>query len=357
MIKIKDITNAVVLVKVDYNIPSSSDLSRIIASKPTIDLLLKNNNKIVLISHFGRPEGKQILDFSLLNILSSIQQVLGQKIKFINQYDGFQIAKNHLLNSKEKIILLENTRFDPSEESQNNKERLDLAHQYAEFGDYCIDEAFSLSHRSEATNTEIKQFLPWCYGLNYEQEITNLDKIKNNSSHPFVVVMGGAKLETKLPLVEKLLPSVDKLLIAGQLAFTFLRAIQTKIDITERLVEVNFLEKARELISKYGDKLVLPVDFVSSEDMRCGDVGMQTIELFKSELSGAKTTFWNGPLGKYEDKQFQNGTNQIADYISKLNAFKVVGGGDIVAALSAEQLNNFDWVSTGGGATLEYLAK
>jgi phosphoglycerate kinase len=361
--KISEIKNSKVFVRVNFDVPSISDTARIFDSVKTVQMLLSNSNQVILISHWGRPEGSRVTDMSLEKLLPAVQTFYSESVEFINQYDYFDknISLRDLLNiSNSKLFLFENTRFSPNESSKNLFERDELAQKYAGIVDYFVDEAFSLSHRQEVTNYEIKKLLPYSYGLSFENELRNLEKIKSDPKQPFVVIMAGAKLETKLPLIEKMCEKVDKILIGGQLCFTFLVAAESKIELYNSAIDLTFLEKAKELISKYKDKIVLPVDFKYSEldgKKMALDIGEASILRFKSEIENAETIFWNGPLGYYFDKDFAEGTLQIAGFIANLKKpFKVLGGGDSIAVLPKEVLQQFDFVSMGGGATLEYLS-
>lgn len=375
-ISINSIKNSIVLLKVGFDLPSLDDYSRILDAKKTVDLLLKQNNKVVLISHWGRPKNIQDSTLSLENMLPLISSLLNQNIEFLNQYDSFEDTAKRIKNSKDKLILLENTRFDPDEQSKDTDLRTNLASKYSTFANYFVDEAFSVSHRHEATNTEIKKFLPWCLGLSYEQEIQQLDRLKHNPKKPFVVIMAGSKLETKLPIISKMLPVCDKLLIGGKLCFTFIRAAKEmvmdkylEVDFGKSEVELDFLETAKELLQKYPDKIILPTDFVygdkqanlinpdSMAEKFALDIGLKTIENFKMELQDASTVFWNGTIGYYEKPDFNKGNFAIGKFLadnSRIN--KVLGGGDTASSLPPEILSKINFVSMGGGASLNYLS-
>jgi phosphoglycerate kinase len=361
--KINEIKNSKVLVRVNFDIPTIDNTARIQDSVHTIQTLLDNGNQVIMLSHWGRPDGARDSSLSLEKLLEKVQSFYTETIEFINQYDYFDksLSLRDLLNiTKSKLFLFENTRFHPDETSKKLFKRDDLAQKYAEIADFFVDEAFSLSHRQEVTNYEVKKLLPYCYGLSFQNELRCLEKIKTNPALPFVVLMAGAKLETKLPLIEKMCEKADKVLIGGQLCFTFLHAMNFKISLYDSLIEPAFIEKAKALLEKYPDKIVLPVDFkygILDTKQMALDIGSDSIGLFERELSKAKTIFWNGPVGYYFEPDFAQGTLQIAEFVSNLsNSYRVVGGGDSVAVLSIETLNKFDFVSMGGGATLEYLA-
>jgi phosphoglycerate kinase len=363
---INTIKNSKVLVRVNYDLPNLQDDQRIDDSLATIQTLLEENNKVILCTHWGRPDAKDIESHSELStsrLDDILEEKLAESVLFVNQFSSWTEAKAEIDNAKENLILLENTRYDVSEKSKDPSVRLELAKKYALLADYFVDEAFAVSHRQEATNTEIKQLLPSCHGLSFLNEIANLDKLKSPAK-PFAVVMGGAKLETKLDLLNKILPNTDKLIVGGMLCFTFIAAKKALgysglPEIFDSIVETDFIQTAKQLINQDGDKIITPVDFVYSPDgKQAFDIGPKTLDLFASALSEAKTVFWNGPMGFYEKPPYDHGTLELGRIIIGLtNAFKVVGGGDTGSALPNYILDGIDFVSMGGGATLKYLIK
>jgi phosphoglycerate kinase len=360
---ITEIKNSIVFVRVCYDIPSLVDTDRILDSVETVKALLKQDNQVILLSHWGRPEGKKIADLSLEKILNLVQNYFKEEIEFINQYDYFDkdLSLRDLMKiSKTRLFLFENTRFHSDETSKNLFARDKLAQKYKEIAECLVDEAFPVSHRQEVTNYEIKKLLPYYYGFSFQNELNQLEKIKNNPKRPFVVLMAGAKLETKLPLIAKMCEKADKVLIGGQLCFTFLKAGNTHVKLYNSVIEQDFLQQAHDLLEKYANKIVLPVDFIYGnigDGEAALDLGPDTVALFKTELSKAKSIFWNGPVGYYLDKKYAQGTIELGDHISHLqDVYNVLGGGDSVAVLTDEILKNFDFVSMGGGATLEYLS-
>jgi phosphoglycerate kinase len=365
-ININSIKNSKVLVRVNYDIPDLSDDSRIDDSIETIQTLLEENNKVILCTHWGRPDPADIEShshFSTSRLDDIIEEKLAESVLFINQFNSWEEAREEINNARENVILLENTRYDDGEKSKDPAVRLEHAKKYASLADYYVDEAFAVSHRQEATNTEIKALLPYCHGLSFLNEINNLEKL-NKPTKPFVVAMGGAKLETKLDLLNKILPKTDKLIVGGMLCFTFIAAKKSLgfpniPEIFDSIVELDFLETAKELIQQYGDKIVTPTDFVYSPDGKLAlDIGPKTLELFGLTLESAKTIFWNGPMGYYEKPPYNHGTVELGRFISNLNdSFKVVGGGDTDSALPIFVLERMDFVSMGGGATLQYLSR
>jgi triosephosphate isomerase (TIM) len=365
-----------VIVRVDYNIPSLNDTYRIQITKKLILELLEEGYKVVLLTHYGRPkDGQKEKKFSTKNLIQPIKNVLGKQAIFLDQYDplkGFEVLAKEIEQSQANLFMLENTRFDLREQSLETKIKYELAKQYATLGSYFIDEAFSVLHRQEATNYYIKKFIPWAYGYRYLIEVENLEKLKhlNQDQRPFVLVMGGSKLETKLPVINQLIDKVDKLLIGGQLAFTFIEAQKQlvannlssdmPVPIFDSLVEQAFISQAKELLSKYGEKIVLPVDMVyyyKDAKVLAGDVGGISVQMFIKELKKAKTIFWNGPLGQIEVKPYDQSTISLLKSISESNAFSVIGGGDTETMITPEIREKISFVSSGGGACLEYLGK
>ena len=368
------IQNSTVLLRADLNLPSLQDDARVVATIPTIRQLVANHNKVVILTHWGRPEGPDP-KLSTKLLAPVIEKHLGQPVEFINQFARFAQAKLQIDTSDKQVFLLENTRFEPKEQAKDSQVRLTLAQEYATLGTVFVDEAFAVSHRQEATNYELKQLLPHCLGLNYEQEIQHLDKIKLHPTHPYAVIISGSKLETKLSLIEKFLDKADYILLAGMICFTFIQA-QTELVQTNQVaanqklpnladspIETDFLPRAKEILKQYGSKLILPVDFAYYQDGQktlAYDIGPETVSLFQTYLSQCQTIFWNGPLGVYEQPPFDQGTKAIAQFLVSLidttKPYIVTGGGDINSAIPEDCLAKFTWVSTGGGATLEYLS-
>jgi phosphoglycerate kinase len=377
--KLSDIRNKKVLVKCDFNIPNLESLERIEAAAATIGQLIAQKNRLILLTHWGRPNGVPDPEWSTRKLEPLVQKVLDRNsipgmVCWIDQWkdtNTFTALKKSLtLLPPDCVSLMENTRFSPAEESDVAAERVALARRYASIADVVVDEAFSLSHRQEATNYDLEQLLPTVRGLNYEREITMLSQVRDTPHHPLVFVLGGAKLETKLELIGKALLKADRVLIGGQLCFTFLAAAQQlglaqyrQVDIAGSLVEQSFIPQAISLLQQYGDKIVLPVDFVYDTEEKIGrygaDIGNETIVLFGRALSNAKTVFWNGPMGRLEKQPYDAGTRSIAGFLAEKRheCFVCVGGGDTVAGLPPEMVSQFGFVSTGGGASLTFLAQ
>jgi phosphoglycerate kinase len=377
---LNQISNKRVLVRVCYDISSLEQTSRIKDSLETVFTLLSNNNKVILLTHWGRPKGQERDSYSLKKQVSVIQKEINDfekinlplkpKISILDQYStGFERVAEVIKRAEpQSLFILENTRFHPEEKSKEAYKRKDLAEKYASLADYFIDEAFPVSHRKEATNAEIKEILPFDFGISYQAEVDTLSKIKESPAKPFVLIMGGAKLETKLPLIKKLLPITDTIIVAGLLSFTFVKAGKElglsylqEVDIGDTLVEEDFLDDAKSLLTDYPEKIVLPFDYVydySGGKKEGVDTGPESLHKFIEITSAAKTIFWNGPIGFYEKEPYNKGTLALAKHISNLeNCYKVAGGGDITTALPTEIISKFSFASMGGGATLEFLAK
>lgn len=354
-----------VLLKVAYDLPSIDDTDRIEQTLDTIKLLLKHNNRVIISTHWGRPDGvdKSLSTEPLAPLISKLyKRKFGEKldVQYLNHFDYFNRNNEKRLRRvlnlfKAQVVLLENSRFSASERSKSAGSRTGLSNKYAFIADALVDDAFPLSHRSEVTNTDLKNILPWTYGLGYTEELENLKKLANPEK-PFTLILGGAKLATKLPILEHLLPKADHVLLAGQAAFPFIQ-LQGNVDLQKTKVDSDHKELVQKLWNGYQDKIILPTDFKFNSKGEAMDIGENTITAFTNAIDESKSIFWNGPMGKYEDDDFCEGTKQIASHIAKLkDAFTVVGGGDTIANLTPARKQKISHVSTGGGATLEYLA-
>jgi len=323
------ITNKKVLLRTDFNVPIKNnqilDKTRIIESLPTIKFLLKNNNSLIIISHLGRPKGKWLNDLSLYPIAKYLSKLLTKK-------NNLKIKKFHSDNFlfykiKNSVYLLENIRFYSGEE----KNSLKFAHQLSKLGDIFINDAFSVCHRAHASTFGITRFLPSYGGLLLQKEIDSLERVLKNPRRPLVCIIGGAKIETKLPLIKKLVSIADYLLLGGKIAFE----------------NVNIQSK----------KIYFPLDEIYDTNDSVKDIGKKTIKLYSELIKKAKTIFWNGPMGVFEDKKFEQGTKKIAEAVANSQAFTIIGGGETILAIKKYKLSKkVSFISTGGGATLEYLA-
>ena len=375
-IKDYDLHGKRVIIRCDFNVPMKdgkiTDDTRIQAALPTIEYAINESAKVILMSHLGRvKEEKDLVKNDLFPVAQRLSNLLNQKVLFCKATSGSEL-KDAVDGLKDgEVLLMQNTRYEylnGKKESSNDPE---LGAFWASLGDIYINDAFGTAHRAHASNVGIASHLPNGIGFLIEKELNHLDSLKN-PERPYVIIMGGAKVSDKIKVIENLAPIADKIMIGGGMAFTFLKA--KGIDIGKSLLEEDSLEFCQKMIATYGDKLVLPVDVnVTTEfseetphhickvseigaDEMAMDIGPETIAMMKEVLANAKTVFWNGPLGVYEMKEYQKGTNELLKTIANSSIHSVLGGGDIVAA--ASELGFKDKVShasTGGGATLEFL--
>ncbi len=348
-----NVSQKIVLMRVDYNVSLGKTLrivddARIIHTIPTINYLLDHGVKqIRLLAHLGKPEGVYKKELSLLPVAEHLSELLGQEVAFVK-------TPQEMYAEDDKIVLLENLRFDSREESAD----YEYAKELAQGSDIFVNEGFGVSHRATTTTTIIPELLPSYAGFGLVEEVnTILDSIKS-PKRPLVVVVGGAKVKDKIGLLQVLSKKADTILVGGGMANTFLAA--TGIDIADSLVEQDKYELARELLAgKYGSaKFILPIDFIKDGTM-IKDIGAETIRLFSKFIKEAGTIIWNGPLGVFEDERFSVGTDAIYKELTDNEpAFVIVGGGDTLTAIKGhEALSRIDFISTGGGAMLELIEK
>jgi len=363
-----------VLVRVDFNVPldnkgNITDDTRIKAALPTIQHLISKNAKIILMSHLGRPDGKIVPSMSLKVVFARLSKLLDRKIQFVSDCVGDDVKKAVDNLQKKDVLLLENLRFHPEEEKNDPN----FVKQLGSLGDIYVNDAFGTAHRAHASTAGICDYLPSVAGLLMEKEINELSTLLSNPKRPFVVVLGGVKVSDKIGVIRKMLEKADAILIGGAMCFTFLKAAGRKIG--RSIVENDKLDFAKEMLKKGFGKIVLPVDvivsdsiqnpsyakqqtvFEMSDDLYGLDIGHDSIEIFKSIIKDARTVFWNGPMGLFEKKQFAKGTEEIAEAMSsKSHSTTIIGGGDTVSAIDKLGLmKSFTHVSTGGGATLEFM--
>ena len=379
-IPLLEIKNSSVLVRVGFDIPNLIDLNRVLSAKKTIQQLLENGNKVVLVSKWGRIKGIPDPKFSFSSISKLISDCLdlNEKIEFINQFETVEFnnskeseLKDLIKNAKSSLILLENTHFEEKEISTLSCHRMEIAQIYSQIATYFVDECFISSHRKEASNFEIKKCLTWAFGTDYKSETSHLNVLKENPKKPFSCIMGGAKLSTKLPLIEKMLHCCDQIILGGLLCFTFQKAVNELlesginlgfpfIDIKDSLLEIAFVQSAKNILLKNSQQIILPLDYHFSslaEKNLALDIGPESIELFKSVIRSSKTVFWNGPMGLAEEVQFSNGTKELGlELASNPNIYKIAGGGDTLACLDQKTRDKFNYISMGGGATLSFLS-
>ena len=372
-----DVTGKKVLVRCDFNVPLDgqtgeiTDNRRIRAAIPTIKYLIDNNAKVILCSHLGRPKGEFNPKYSLKPVAEELSKLLGKEVKLAKDVIG-EDAKKLTAEIKEgEVVLLENVRFH-KEEEQNNPE---FAKKLASYADIYVNDAFGTAHRAHASTAGVADYLPAVSGFLIEKELEFLGSSLENPERPFVAILGGAKVSDKIGVIENLIEKVDTLIIGGGMAYTFYKAqghhIGTSICEEDKLdLATNLLKKAEEK----GVKLLLPVDnhvsseysnegedrFVESTEIPDGfmglDLGPKTIEIFKDAIKNAKTVLWNGPLGVTEFSKFAEGTREIATALAQSNAVTIIGGGDSAAAVEKMGLaDKMTHISTGGGASLEFL--
>lgn len=375
-IKDMNLNNKKVLIRCDFNVPMKEgkivDDTRITAALPTIKYALEQNAKVVLFSHLGRVKEEGDLEKNnLAPVAKRLEELLGQKVTFIPTTRGEEL-ENAINNMQEKdIVLVQNTRYEDLNGKKESKNDPELGSYWASLGDVFVNDAFGTIHRAHASNVGIASHLDSCIGFLIEKELNALKEL-DNPEHPFVVVLGGAKVADKIGVIENLVKKADKILIGGGMAFTFLKAEGYEIG-TSLLDEEN-IEFCKKMVTDYPNKIVLPVDvavtteYSENEEYRTKDIsdieynemgldiGPRTQELFENYLKDAKVAVWNGPLGVYEFKKYKQGTDNLLQFVVDNNIKIILGGGDIVAAASTSGFKDKVYhASTGGGATLEYL--
>jgi phosphoglycerate kinase len=380
-----ELNNQRVLLRADLNAPMKQDADgqmqitddgRLRASVTTINDLRKKNAKIIILAHLGRPKGERKPELSLKPIAKRLGELVGVSIKFIDDLNDASTIKTVNSMQSGEIVMIENIRFEKDETSKDQSERQRLAQKLAQLGDAFVIDGFGVVHREQASVTDIARLLPKASGRLVQAEQKAFDRVLNNPDRPYVVVLGGSKVSDKLGVINNLITKVNKILIGGGMAFTFLKA--QGYEVGDSLLEVDRIEEVKQLLLTAKEKnveIVLPIDIVISTSLdgtspvsevdfdkipvgqKGLDIGSKTAELFADKIRDAKTVVWNGPMGVFEVNAFAKGTKTVAQALANSAAYSVVGGGDSAAAIRLLGLDEskFDHISTGGGASLELL--
>jgi phosphoglycerate kinase len=371
-----DVAGKRVLVRVDFNVPlhegSVTDDTRVRAALPTLRHLVDHGARVIIVSHLGRPKGEPDLQYSLRPVRGVLARLLGRNVHFIDRTVGPEAVEAVERMVDGELLMLENVRFNPGEKTNDPG----FAGQLAALADIYVNDAFGAAHRAHASTVGVTTFLPAYAGMLLTREVDTLTEMLANPARPFVAILGGSKVSDKFGVIDRLLECVDTLVIGGGMCFTML--VAKGVAVGDSIVEADWVEPAKEMLTKAADKgvdLLLPVDFVVAdaiaedadtrivgrEEIPAGmkglDIGPTTVELFKGAIGEAKTIFWNGPMGVFEMTPFETGTREVAMAVARNNrAASVVGGGDSVAALRKFNLEErVTFVSTGGGASMKLL--
>ncbi len=368
-----DVSGKRVIVRVDFNVPIENgeiqDDTRIRAALPTLQRLLDGGASLILISHLGRPKGKVNPDFTLYPVAQRLSALLDRPVILANDVIGEDAREKVDQLAPGDVLLLENVRFEAGEEKNDDE----LARKLAAFGDLYVNDAFGAAHRAHASTAGIAGHLPSYAGDLMVGEVKALGALTNNPARPFVAILGGAKVSDKIKVIENLLTIVDAVLLGGGMANTFLLAEGKALG--DSLVEADFVDTANDVIARAEEKgvaLLVPIDVVAAQGMdgqaatidadaipdgwAAFDIGPRSIEQYSAVISGARTVFWNGPMGVFERPAFANGTLAIAKAVANSGAFTVIGGGDSVSAIEQSGLaGKISHISTGGGASLEFI--
>jgi phosphoglycerate kinase len=380
-----DIAGQRVILRCDLNVPLDgsriTDDGRIIASVPTIKELLARDAKVIIVSHLGRPDGEVNLKYSLGPVAKRLGELLGQEVAFATDTVGQSAKDAAAVLQSGNVLVLENLRFNAGETAKSDDERQTFAKQLAELGDLVVSDGFGVVHRKQASVYDLEKLLPSYAGLLIERELDVLEGLTTNPDRPYTVILGGSKVSDKLGVIDHLLPNVDSLLVGGGMVFTFLAALGHKVG--SSLLETDQIETVRGYLAKaeeLGVKVVLPTDIVVAskfgadaehlvtaadaiEESAFGatglglDIGPESAKAFAEVIKSSQTVFWNGPMGVFEFENFANGTRVVAEALNQVQGLSVVGGGDSAAAVRALGFedNMFSHISTGGGASLEFL--
>ena len=371
-----NLKNKKVTLRCDLNVPIKNGLikddTRILASLKTINYLIEHDCQIIILSHLGKIKtASDCQTNSLYPVSVRLQELLNTRVLFSKYSSGPNLSKLASTLKPREVLLVENTRFEDLDHQKESNCNLELAREWASLGEIFINDAYGTCHRAHASNVGICQFLPSALGFLVEEEITKLDEILEEDTHPFVVIMGGAKVSDKIKMIDNLITKCDKLLIGGAMAYTFLKA--QGLNVGSSIVDDNSLDFCQNILTKYPDKIVLPEDsltatsldskepkVLTTQEFNSSDIGLdigpKTIELFKTNLKSAKRVIINGPMGLFENELYRNGTKELYQYLAKNHIKTLIGGGDSASSVNLlGYQNSFYHISTGGGATLEYL--
>ncbi len=372
-----DLNNKKVIIRVDFNVPIKdgviTDDNRIKESLKTIKYAIDNNAKVILLSHLGRiKEESDKIKNTLLPVSKRLEELLGSKVIFINETRGEKLenAVNNLKNKE--VLLIENTRYEDLNGKLESSNDLELGKYWASLGDIYINDAFGTCHRAHASNVGIASNLPNGVGFLVEKEIKIIGDAIKNPERPFTVVLGGSKVSDKIKVIENLVKIADNILIGGGMSYTFLKA--KDMEIGASLLDEESISFCKEMLEKYPEKIILPIDFTVSDSVENSenaktkfitdfnsndigvDIGPQSIELFKQYLDNSKTIIWNGPVGIFEVEGFDKGTKALCEILKNNEGVTIIGGGDTAsAAINFGYKDSFTHISTGGGASLEML--
>lgn len=369
-IKDYDLNGKRVMIRCDFNVPITNgkidDDNRIRMSLKTINYAIDNNAKVILLSHLGKIKEESDKEKNSLEIVSvRLSELINRKVIFSHDTKSEELTR--LVNNlKEKdVLLIENTRYEDLDGKKESSCDMDLAKYWASLGDIFINDAYGTCHRAHASNVGIAKLLPNGIGFLVEEEITKIDSVLKENTHPFIIIMGGKKVSDKIPIIKNLINKCDLLLIGGAMAFTFLKA--KGYNVGNSIVDVDNISFCKDMLEKYPNKILLPIDIINENNDNIKienikddigyDIGKETIKLYCDKIKDAKRIIVNGPMGMFENENYENGTRKIYECISENNIKTIIGGGD--SASSVKKLGfdgKFYHISTGGGATLEYLS-